>query len=80
MKTKYEYISFEQVSDTGKTTIWQCRNNNLGNHLGIIKWYGPWRQYCYFPTNQGIYSRGCMDDINGFMNQLMEARKVKAKQ
>ena len=68
MKTKYEYeyITFVFVEKKSKTQVWQCNNTKSGNELGIIKWYAPWRQYCYF-SNVAIYSIGCLDDIKDFI-------------
>jgi hypothetical protein len=73
MQTKYKYIEFFQVESKSKTSIWECRSED--NYvLGVVKWYGSWRQYCYF-TNNSIYHNGCLRDIAHFMDQLMEDRK-----
>lgn len=79
MKTAYEYIYFEKVKDFPKTSVWICRNSNSGKPLGVVKWYGPWRQYCYFTLDQSFYSVGCMADISAFIGELMgERKKVSA--
>ena len=70
VRTKYQYISFELVDKKPKTGVWACRNIHHGEVLGIIKWHPGWRQYCYFPSIQGVYSRGCLDDIGDFIEQL----------
>ena len=46
----------------------------MKDELGIVKWYGPWRRYCYFPHGIEIYSAGCLADIQDFINQLMKER------
>lgn len=76
MKTEYKYLIFMQTDSSGlKTQIWECRNKNSNDLLGIVKWFSNWRQYCYFTVVNAVYSTGCMDDINHFINQLMEERK-----
>ena len=78
MITKYKYIHFEQIpvpDQKKKTTIWRCLNNKSLGDLGLIKWYGPWRQYCFLPANGTIFNKGCLEDINDFITQLMEERK-----
>lgn len=70
MKTNYQYISFLFVEQKPKTQVWRCVNNSSQNELGIIKYYPAWRQYCYFPTIQAVYSTGCLNDINDFIKQL----------
>jgi hypothetical protein len=69
MKT-YQYINFKLIEQKPKTGVYQCRNNKSGVELGLIKWYPAWRQYCYFPTCQAVYSKGCLDDINDFIKEI----------
>ena len=53
-----------------KTGIWSVRNNKSSTHLGWIKWYSFWRQYCFFPVEQTIYSTECLKDIFEFINTI----------
>lgn len=76
MKTDYEYIRFERRPQTGKTSRFACLNRHHGGELGIVKWYGAWRQYCYFPTSQAVYSAGCLRDIANFIVEL-KAEEIK---
>ncbi len=76
MKTIYTWITFVPIrTDTCKTSIWRCCNNRIGDQIGVVKWYGRWRQYCYFPDGNTVYSQGCLSDIAEFIQQLMELRK-----
>ncbi len=70
VKTEYKFISFKMTDKKLRTTTWLCTNNRAGSELRIIKWYGVWRQYCYFPTVQAVYSKGCLEDIADFIKQL----------
>ena len=70
LKTRYKYIHFLKIADKPKTSVWSCCNNKSEEELGQIKWYPGWRQYCYFPTTQAVYSVGCFEDVNDFMRQL----------
>lgn len=71
METRYKYLIFvERENPKGKTKIFECRNISTQTVLGIIKWYGAWRQYCYFPEVQAVYSAGCLDDISDFIKHL----------
>jgi hypothetical protein len=71
MKTRYEYLVFEKAAQQPpKTSAWECKNIHSGTVLGEVKWYSGWRQYCYFPIIQAIYSAGCLRDIDNFMGQL----------
>lgn len=78
MKQRYQFIHFEEVHDSVArvTKVYSCRNNRSGDELGEIRWYGAWRQYCYFPTVQAVYSAGCLRDIDSFVTALMDERKA----
>jgi hypothetical protein len=83
MTTEYEYLEFIQCPSTGKTTIWSCRNKRFGDQLGVVKWDGRWRQYCYFTGCENelgvVYSTGCLNDISSFVKQLNDERKLCKK-
>lgn len=68
-KTKYKFIHFVNIGENAKPPVWSCRNNRSGEELGIVKWYSRWRQCCYFPTVQAVYSQDCLADIEHFLNQ-----------
>lgn len=75
MRTEYQYLVFVQKESSGKTTKWDCWNKKSreevgSNPLGEVKWHSSWRQYCYFPLVQAVYSSGCLNDISDFINEL----------
>jgi len=72
----YKYINFVLQEKKVKTQVWRCENTSSGDELGIVKWYGPWRRYCYFPSGPAVYSAGCLKDITHFIEQLMAAREA----
>ena len=76
MKTEYQFIRFESLHSVTKTSRWACVNKSSGHSIGVVEWYGPWRQYCYFPEVDTVYSDGCMEDIQHFIRQLGMERKA----
>lgn len=70
LKTKYKYVFFNWIEDKPKTSVWQCRNQTTGGLLGIVKWYNPWRQYCFYPESDCVFNMNCLEDINDFIGQL----------
>jgi hypothetical protein len=38
--------------------------------LGIIKWFGRWRQYAFFPDNGTVYNVECLNDITIHIKEL----------
>ena len=79
MKTEYKYIHFVKIQDKSKTSVWSCQNNQGYAELGKVKWYSAWRQYCYFPKVQAVYSAGCFADIIDFVNQLNKEKRLTVK-
>ncbi len=73
---EYKYISFTLEDIKPSTYVWACRNNKSGFKLGVVKWYSPWRQYCYFPSRSTVLNRGCMEDIGDFIGKQMLERKI----
>jgi len=73
-----KYIKFvELYSGKRKTKIVRIENISSGNCLGIIKWYGNWRQYCFFPDGNTVWSKGCLDEVNKYINLLNFTHKNK---
>ena len=70
MKTQYQYIYFIKVDEKTKTSVWDCLSKKSTNLLGQVKWYCPWRQYCFYPEPDTVFNATCNEDINDFMSQL----------
>jgi len=75
----FKYYNIKEVgeSDSGKTRLFNIHNNRTGMKLGQIRWYGAWRQYCFFPFKfeETVWSEGCLRDVNSFIRRLMEERR-----
>ena len=68
METKY--LRFNTFNLSGrKTAIVEVCSKSSDTLLGEIKWYGPWRQYCFFPLI-AIFNSECLDDIKKFMDVM----------
>lgn len=62
-----KYLYFTLLENKPKTRVFGVHSKSSDFQLGIIKWHGPWRQYCFFPTADTLYSKGCLEDINNFI-------------
>lgn len=51
------------------------RNKESDFVLGEIKWYGPFRQYSFFPEPNTVFEKTCLKDITDFIVELMEKHK-----
>ena len=74
------YITFEDGgnSPSGKTRIVNVCGAG-GMALGKVRWYGPWRGYCFFPTHGTVWSAGCLREVEGEIDRLMAERKTEAE-
>ena len=75
MQTKY--LEFIRMDFGGKTERWKVLSKSQGSGLATIKWYGQWRQYCFFPNGNTVWNVNCLHDINKFIQRLMGERRMK---
>lgn len=53
-----------------KTHVVQVVNRKNKVLLGTIKWYGSWRQYCFYPESNKIFNRNCLSDIESVIRYM----------
>lgn len=73
MIKEYKHIKFlmlELNRETNPPTLKYLCANKSQEDLGLVQWYEPWKQYCYFDKVEGIYSQSCLLDIADFLSQL----------
>ena len=80
MQTWYQYIRFAEVPSNGRTSAWVVINIRSGAEIGVVKWHGSWRGYCFFPAGMTIFSGGCLRDIRMFMEELTRDWKEQPAQ
>jgi hypothetical protein len=69
-----EYMEIELIEQKPKTNVWQVTSKRWSDTLGIIKWYAPWRQYCFFPSPLSpVLSSSCLNEIVAFLVKVNKA-------
>lgn len=76
LTNEYKYITMIKVEDKPKTSVFNVFTK-YDDILGQVKWFPRWRQYCFFPEDDCVFSKDCMKDINNFIEQLSSMRKQK---
>lgn len=73
----YKYFTVEELPlEPGrKTHVYRVLNRSSGACIGIIEWYGAWRQFCFFPSGDSVWSSGCLDDIQDVLRRLKSMRE-----
>jgi hypothetical protein len=59
-----------------RTDAWYVVSKEQDAPLGVVKWYGPFRCYAFYPWPDTVYERTCLRDIADFC----EAETVKRRQ
>jgi hypothetical protein len=85
MITETKWLRFEpQPQPSGrKTSIWKVVAREGGETLGKVAWWGPWRQYVFFPEHEALllFNRTCLRDLADFCDiaTTMYREAIKAK-
>lgn len=77
------YIDFHEVSsllESRRTKQWWVLTKDCGDHLGVVRWWSPWRCYIFLPYADTIYEQRCLRDLAAFCDeQTQEQRKTWKK-
>ena len=74
-----EYFKIsEHIVQNRKTPILNIFSN-YGYCLGEIKWYGPWRKFCFYPEKQTIWDNKCLNELQTFLSLYQTSYKQKTK-
>ena len=71
------YIRFEMNPQDArkKTLTWTVYTLDEWLQLGQVKWYAPWRKYCFFPASVTVWEEKCLNEISDFIFTHTEAHK-----
>lgn len=77
-----KWIEFApQAQDPRKLTVsWDVNStSNISVRLGEVKWYGPWRKYCFFANRELalVFDKDCLRDIAQFCEDETNYHKEK---
>jgi hypothetical protein len=70
-----KYMIGRLIETRPKTAVYGVFSKHDATKLGVIKWFGPWRQYCFFSMDVAVFSSGCFQDLVKFLDSLNQARK-----
>lgn len=73
-----KYIEFNLIEKKPKTNVYAV-NKRDGEQIGMIFWYGAWRQYVFNPLPDTIWSHDCIDEIKNFLRYLKREHDNKRR-
>ncbi len=59
------------------TPRWYVETLEDEDFLGVVKWFGPWRKYAFFPEPQCVFEEVCMREISQFIEEQTRSRRRK---
>ena len=75
-----KWLKFIVIAHKPKTIVMHVLNKD-GQFLGMIKWYGAWRQYTFVtPAMPLTFNNRCLQDITDVLTELNDAHKKGGKQ
>ena len=71
-----KWIRFDELAQAPHrhTRMWDVRTK-AGVPLGVVRWYGGWRRYCFLPDELTVYEQDCLRDIANFCETRTRERK-----
>lgn len=81
---KYEHfdVYLEPKVAGRKTPSYRLINRTAQTSLGVVEWYGPWRQFCFFPSCDSVWSGSCLEAVRDFIlkakRDYLKAKKLAA--
>ena len=75
LKGIYKYLTFIELEPKAKTKVFEVRNKQFNSWLGNVKWYAPWRKYCFFAADGIVFDAVCLENIQDFIKRLMWDRE-----
>lgn len=69
---KYKFITIESDGDKG----FVIRNNRIGNVIGYITHYAPWRGWVMTSYSENtVWSADCLEDVIDFIKNEIPKKK-----
>lgn len=65
-----------------KTPIYIIRKYSDGlmaERLGLVKWYGAFRQFVFYPDENTCWSKSCLEIVNSFLDKVNKRYRNKLK-
>ena len=70
MKTDYYHINFVRAGSENKKAVYGCYNKKNSNFFGLVQWYPPTKEYCFYIEGKNAISGECLKELSEFVIQL----------
>lgn len=76
------YLRFDRMvpQDKRTTEVYTVVNALRGITTGAIGWERRWRQYCFYPEDDTVFSAGCLGEVVTFLEGLQRSWRIARKE
>lgn len=75
------FIIIESKQENKKTNIYYIyTDEDKEILLGRVKWYSPWRKYCFYPEDNIVWDNKCLTELVEYLNKLNYEYKHKKEE
>lgn len=67
---RFKFFNVVEVESLGSTRKFELVSGRSGKALAEVSWYGPWRQYCFFPAPNTVWSDSCLESAKSFLKRI----------
>ena len=69
---KCEYFVVARTKQSNRKTPIYFIVNKEEDCIGEIKWYGPWRKFCFYPDKNTVWDSKCLNEVIEVIQQVTE--------
>lgn len=73
IETNSKHVYFIEHEPKPRTKVWGVYSKHTDELLGEIKYYAPWRQYC-FDDGSLVLAKSCLIDLAKFIEEHKDER------
>jgi len=72
-------LKYVELPRDGRKTVKLAVYSTHGDEpfLGVVEWFGRWRQYVFAPALASVFSDDCLLEVAAKVRELMEERRVR---
>lgn len=63
-------VVYKETIEGRKTPIYSLESVYDKVFLGEVKWYGPWRRYCFYPCDNTVWDVKCLEELENLMKDI----------
>jgi hypothetical protein len=71
------FVKFIEGAPAPKTRRWDVWTEDGVECLGRISWWGAWRCYAFFPSEETLFEHKCLRDIADFIERRTQEQRQK---